>query len=307
MSRPIALLSLVGCGYALYDSAYWSAAGLALIAYVASQSIQTAPPPPSHQPPKLTRSASAPERLGEEVEKGLPIGQLPTMPTPSPTPSSIRLWFQEARAPLAESSSLPLVSLDTLPRLKLNWLFSLKARSPIIDLRSSPPLQIDLSCFGTDPLSLEVGDLWGPTWELSSDLDQLFMTTVPLFAEWAAGPRWEKSRPFVFLVEEICQKFLPEGRLKKISVQVVKSSREGRVLVTSSNLETFARALQPGGELRLVKLSDDQTTEIEGMDKFFTLPPRSEEVKAFKVQQKGFWSETAVSGDYRHLIYTRAE
>lgn len=309
MSRPIALLSALGCGFALYERSYWSAVGLALITYVASQSIRTAPP--ARLPRKLTRSASAPANLGREK----PHSAQPVL-LPPPLTSRL-LWVEEATSP-PKSSLGPLVRLDSLPRLKLNWLSSFGNKSPIIDLRSSPPLQIDWDgSLGISPLSLEIGDVWGPT-----NLPvQLFMTSQPLLARWAAEHKLGK--PLVFLVGNDYKNFFLNSRFERIFVQISEKGTlfsDGSMVGTSpilpGRIESFARVLEPGGELRFTCITPNLTflerlkerlAGMESIQRLFLLPPQEEKVFGVRIEQKGMWSEAFAADDYTHLIYKRAE
>lgn len=314
MNRAIALGSALGAAFALYERAYWSAAAFALVTSVALVSMKSSSKPPS--PPRslreIGRSKSAPALLGEGVQKEAPIIQPVLL---SEASSSSLLLEKEVTSP-AQSLSESLVRLDSLPRLKLHWLSSFSSRSSIIDLRSSPPLQIDWDGhFGTQPLSLEIGDVWGPT----SLPVQLFMTSSPEMARWASEQKM--GNRMIFLADSWRQNFLPTGRLRRIFIQVSEKSAlspDGTMPGTSplfpGSVAGFARALQPGGELRFVSATPDflerckeRLAQSQSMDKeLFPLQSEFLKVTSFRIREKSFWSTTTTFSDHLHLVYTRA-
>lgn len=160
MSRPIALLSALGAGFALYKRSDGVAVGLALVTYVSLRSIESS----------SARVKRAPALRGRSLS-------LPNLKLLKANSRVQSLQMTSSRPPLQPMESLPppppheekRVRVDQLPILELSF-WSCWTGPPtsshiiVFNARfrevGSSLLDWD-SLLGTEPLSLEVGNIWG--------------------------------------------------------------------------------------------------------------------------------------------------
>lgn len=256
MSRPIALLSALGTGFALYKRAHGVAVGLALVSLIALRSIATASPETRRSSALRGRSSSLPD-----LRYYLGTGSLRPVEIVSPSTSHLIECSPSLPPPQEER-----IHLNQLPRVELSlWETYLGPpvssqvviANGVVDLRGvSAPLLDWNSFYGTGPLSLEIGHLFGAV-----------ARTAKAGGQWALiATDWESVRqvqreagdkPLILLNNNWHHLgFLPKGRFKRIDLRLI-----------SPEFLIEDQALEEGGELRCIYEHDDLSNQVKCQEK----------------------------------------
>lgn len=306
MSRPIALLAAAGSAFDLYQRAYGSAAGLALIASVAFVSMKSAPKPSSPSVKRVQRSHSAPDLT--KVYTAPPIRQIELLPIseggrpiflspPPPPPSS---GFR----PKPMGRVRKIVQLSDLPRA--NWAvwkfkeyFSLDRSasfvSGIIDsrgLKFSEGFYLDLtSHFGTSPVTFEVGDVEG-----AAERSRLRGGGWVVFTRDPALAHQIRSTSSSILIILGSVDFVPSS-FNRIDIRNNRSNHSNELLFHS--LLHYPTSLRDGGELRLIFR--------RGAEALSSFERYSNHIKLWESVIGTHFSSyrKQEEGDEEHLIFTR--